>query len=115
QTRSGALARPGIREHLDRGGDARDNEILLAALDASPAPVRVVVDATASQRLSTHHAAWLQRGYHVVTANKAANGSSLASWHALEQACREGGTRYGDAATVGAGLPVIAAVRRLRA
>lgn len=115
QTRSGALARPGIREHLDRGGDARDNEILLAALDASPAPVRVVVDATASQRLSTHHAAWLQRGYHVVTANKAANGSSLASWHALEQACREGGTHYGDAATVGAGLPVIAAVRRLRA
>jgi len=115
QTRTRQLAERGIRDHLNHGGDARDNEALLAALDASDADLRVIVDATASSSLARHHAAWLARGYHVVTANKAANGSSLAAWRELKTAQRTGRTRYGDAATVGAGLPAIATVRRLHA
>lgn len=115
QIRPERLAESRVREHLDHGGDARDNAALLAAFDASDAAVHVVVDATASAPLSARHADWLARGYHVVTANKAANGSSLAAWHALEDAKRRGHTRYGDAATVGAGLPIIAAVRSLHA
>lgn len=115
QTRSGALAEPRIREHLEHGGDARDNATLLAALERSEAATRVIVDATASPQLAARHAEWLARGFHVVTANKAANGSSLVSWRALETGRQEGGTHYGDAATVGAGLPVIATVRRLYA
>ncbi len=115
QTRAGALAEPRIREHLDRGGDARDNATLLAALDAGTAGARVIVDATASHQVAAHHAEWLARGYHVVTANKAANGGSLVAWRALQTGCDEGGTSYGDAATVGAGLPVIASIRRLHA
>ncbi len=115
QTAARQLAERRIREHLDHGGDARDNEALLAALDASDANLRVIVDATASQSLAGQHAAWLARGYHVVTANKAANGSSLEAWRELEAAQRAGCTNYGDAATVGAGLPAIATVRRLRA
>lgn len=114
QTRPRQLAERGIREHLSHGGDARDNEALLAALDASDVGLRVIVDATASSSLACHHAAWLARGYHVVTANKAANGSSLAAWRELQTAQRAGRTRYGDAATVGAGLPAISTVRRLR-
>lgn len=115
QTRLKHLSDRRIRENLQRGGDTRDNEALLAALDASNAGRRVLVDATASQQLSAHHAEWLARGYHVVTANKAANGSSLESWHALETAKCSGRTHYGDAATVGAGLPVISTLRRLHA
>lgn len=115
QTCTERLAERRIREHLEHGGDARDNDVLLAALDASHAEQRVIVDATASQTLAGHHADWLQRGCHVVTANKAANGSSLEAWRELESAQRSGQTRYGDAATVGAGLPIIATMRRLHA
>jgi aspartokinase/homoserine dehydrogenase 1 len=115
QTDPQALAERRIREHLDRGGDRRDDAALLAALDGSDAAVRVVVDATASDALAATHADWLARGYHVVTANKAAAGGSQAAWQGLQQARQRGGSRYGDAATVGAGLPVISTLRRLRA
>jgi len=115
QTDPEALAQRRIREHLDRGGDGRDDAVLLAALDGSDAAVRVVVDATASDALAATHADWLARGYHVVTANKAAVGGSLAAWRKLHQARQSGCSRYGDAATVGAGLPVISTLRRLRA
>jgi aspartokinase/homoserine dehydrogenase 1 len=115
QTDPDALAQRRIREHLDRGGDRRDDAKLLAALDRSGAATRVIVDATASDALAATHADWLTRGYHVVTANKAAAGGSQAAWRNLHQARVDGGSRYGDAATVGAGLPVISTLRRLRA
>ena len=54
----------------------RSDEALLAALDASGATCRVVVDATASVETASRHAAWLARGYAVVTANKIAAASS---------------------------------------
>ncbi len=98
----------------DATGDARDDANLLTALDASGIATRVVVDATASNEVAARHAEWLGTGYHVVTANKAAAGGPLAGWRALERAQRRAGTRYGDAATVGAGLPVLSTLRRLR-
>ncbi|RAP58463.1 homoserine dehydrogenase [Oleiagrimonas sp. MCCC 1A03011] len=109
------LADRGLRENLDRGGDRRDDAALLAALDASAAKTKVILDATASDGLAATHAAWLAQGYHVVTANKAAAGGALEVWRALSEGARCRNRRYGDAATVGAGLPVIATLRRLRA
>jgi homoserine dehydrogenase len=72
-----------------------------------------MVDATASALLATDHPEWLARGYHVATANKAAAGGDLPTWRALQTALGTG-VRYGDAATVGAGLPVLSTLRRLR-
>ena len=113
QTDAARLASRGLREQLNRDGDPRDNASLLAALDASGARQRVIVDATASTALAARHAEWLARGYHVVTANKALAGGELPGWRAL-QAAIAGGGRYGDSATVGAGLPVLSTLRRLR-
>ena len=48
-----------------------------------------------------------------MTANKALVGGELPGWRAL-QAALGSGARYGDAATVGAGLPVLSTLRRLR-
>jgi len=107
------LAQRGLREQLNSHGDRRDNADLLAALDASGAAARVIIDATASASLAARHAEWLGRGYHVVTANKALAGGDLPGWRAL-QAAVAGGGRYGDSATVGAGLPVLSTLRRLR-
>lgn len=107
------LAHRGLREQLKTRGDSRDDAALLAALDASGAGVKVIIDATACSRLAAQHATWLAQGYHVVTANKALAGGELPGWHALQTALGNGG-RYGDAATVGAGLPVLSTLRRLR-
>jgi len=110
------LARRDLRRKLNAGtGDERDNTALLDALSSSGATRSVIVDATASDHAASHHAEWLARGCHVVTANKAANGGELADWRKLQSAQQAGGTHYGDAATVGAGLPIITTLRRLRA
>lgn len=92
----------------------REDAALLATLDASGAAHRVIVDATASDQTATRHPAWLAAGYPVVSANKAAIGGALATWSSLRQACVRGAVEYGDAATVGAGLPVLSTLRRLR-
>ncbi|HEY4581648.1 MAG TPA: homoserine dehydrogenase, partial [Lysobacter sp.] len=57
---------------------------------------------------------WLAAGVHVVTASKLGQGVGLDRWHAIRAACRSAGTRYGDAATVGAGLPLLRSLRALR-
>ncbi|MBX3700978.1 MAG: homoserine dehydrogenase [Dokdonella sp.] len=91
----------------------RDDEALLGALRDSGLVEQVIVDATASSAVAAHHADWLARGCHVVSANKAALGERLEGWQRLRHASRLGRRRYGDAATVGAGLPVLSTLLRL--
>ncbi|TCT00135.1 hypothetical protein B1808_07625 [Pseudofulvimonas gallinarii] len=79
-----------------------------------PAVTRIVIDATACAQTAARHARWLQDGIHVVTANKLALGGSQAQWTQLRHAQAIGGTRYGDSATVGAGLPLLRTIRALR-
>ena len=73
----------------------------------------VLVDATASENVADWHAAWLARGVHVVTANKLGYGGALSRANAIAEAKREGNARYGDSATVGAGLPLLRSLREL--
>lgn len=113
QTDSAKLAERSLCEQLKSTGAPRDDAALLAGLDASDAAIKVIVDATASVALAARHAEWLDRGYHVVTANKSLGGGELHGWRAL-QAALANGARYGDSATVGAGLPVLSTLRRLR-
>lgn len=92
---------PSTAEWLVRGG-------VDAALQAGD----IVVDATASETVAEQHAQWLARGIHVVTANKLGNGADWSRAQAI-RAAGEGGARYGDSATVGAGLPLIRSIREL--
>lgn len=73
----------------------------------------VVVDATASDTVAGWHAEWLVRGVHVVTANKLGMGSELARAEGIVEAAAASGARYGDSATVGAGLPLLRSIRAL--
>ena len=73
----------------------------------------VIVDATASDAVAANHAVWLARGVHVVTANKLGNGAELGRAQAITRARHESGARYGDSATVGAGLPLLRSLREL--
>ena len=72
----------------------------------------LVIDATASDTVAGWHPEWLQRGIHVVTANKLGNGGDLARAQAIVDA-QKSGARYGDSATVGAGLPLLRLIREL--
>lgn len=74
----------------------------------------IVVDATASERVADWHPEWLARGVHVVTANKLGNGGEIGRAHAIADAQLDG-ARYGDSATVGAGLPLLSSIRALAA
>lgn len=104
--------RPGAVWRLDAEA-AGHADRLVAGLD--PASVRIVIDATPSLAIARRHARWLGDGIHVVTACKLARGTSLRRWHAIEHARLRGGTLYGEAATVGAGLPLLSSLRTLRA
>ncbi|MEN4902498.1 homoserine dehydrogenase [Luteimonas sp. TWI1437] len=80
----------------------------------SPRPGDIVVDATASETVADWHPEWLARGVHVVTANKLGTGGELGRAQAIAEAVgSEGGGRYGDSATVGAGLPLLRSLRAL--
>lgn len=71
----------------------------------------IIIDATASDEVAHRHAAWLAAGFCVVTANKAGTGGVLSQYQAIQAHA----LRYGDAATVGAGLPLLRSLRELRA
>lgn len=73
----------------------------------------IVIDATASDAVAGWHAEWLARGVHVVTANKLGAGSGWSRAQAIALACAAFGARYGEAATVGAGLPLLSSLRAL--
>ncbi|WP_417474777.1 homoserine dehydrogenase [Luteimonas mephitis] len=75
----------------------------------------ILVDASASDLVAGWHGEWLARGIHVVTANKLGAGADGERARAVARAQQEGGACYGDAATVGAGLPLLRSIRDLRA
>lgn len=104
---------PPLVDRLDQAASC-DLDAVAAVLLASDARVRVVIDATPAAAVAQRHARWLAQGIHVVTANKIAQGGRLQDWHELQRARRHGDTQYGDSATVGAGLPALASLRRLR-
>ena len=79
----------------------------------SPQRGDIVVDATASETVADWHSEWLARGIHVVTANKLGTGGELGRAQAIADALADTGSRYGDSATVGAGLPLLRSLRAL--
>ena len=74
----------------------------------------IVVDATASAELAAWHPRWLRQGLNVVSANKLGLGGPLLRQHEIRALACDG-RHYGDAATVGAGLPLLRTLRELRA
>jgi homoserine dehydrogenase len=95
------------------GAEASCNVDPIAALGVSGTVFFFVAPARAAA--PSRHPDWLARGLHVVTACKLGQGTSLARWRAIRDGATRGRVRYGDAATVGAGLPALRSVRELRA
>ena len=65
--------------------------------------------------MSDYYSKWLSMGVHVVTPNKKAGSGELARWKECVGAMEATGAMWGDETTVGAGLPVLAALWFLKA
>jgi aspartokinase/homoserine dehydrogenase 1 len=75
---------------------------------------RVLVDCTASETVAEHYEPLLEAGVPVVTANKKPLAGSFRRFQDLELASRRRGAPLLYETTVGAGLPVLGAIRSLR-
>lgn len=114
-SRSVQACSDGLLPALDRARAAPRREVVLQGWAEAEAlhAGDILVDATASERVADWHPEWLARGVSVVTANKLGHGSLLARSQAIVDAQCETGARYGDSATVGAGLPLLGSLRAL--
>jgi len=128
--RSGWVYRPGgfdaesagvLCEHKARGGRVADAEHAVSgSADAALVAIGgeglwrpILVDATAADTVQLLHGA-VSNGWDLVLANKAPLAGSAAAWDRLHRTARRHGRRILHEATVGAGLPVIDTLRKLR-
>jgi len=110
---SHGLAADGAAQHLAQATQASTLDQVAPALVGGG--TRIIIDATASEAVAERHAQWLAQGIHVVTACKLGQGTALVRWQAIRAGCLRGDARYGDSATVGAGLPLLRSLRELQA
>ena len=75
----------------------------------------IVVDCTADPQLSRYYPEWLRAGFGVVTPNKHGFAGDISLYRTIQQAAVEGRAPLGYSATVGAGLPILSSLKRLRA
>lgn len=92
------LAQKGEPAHLDR---------FVTHLANSEFPHAVIIDCTASERVAVQHLAFLQRGLHVITANKHGNAGDWQYYQAIRAAMQQYNRHYLYETNVCAGLPVI--------
>jgi aspartokinase/homoserine dehydrogenase 1 len=101
------------RAELAARGEPTDLTRLAAHVYDEQLPHAVLIDCTASDRVSDLYGTWLERGVHVITPNKRGNTSSLDYYRRLRQANRTVGAHYLYETTVGAALPIIQTLRDL--
>lgn len=70
-------------------------------------PHAVIIDCTASKKLSEEYLNFFHEGFNIITPNKHANAGDINYYHQIKQAASKIGVHYLYEATVCAGLPVI--------
>lgn len=95
----------------ERGAESLDG--LADRLLARGRPA-VVVDCSADPGLPRRYPEWLRAGIGVVTPNKYGFSGDLGLYRSIRRAAAAGRAPLGYSATVGAGLPILSVLRRLR-
>ncbi|HET6329820.1 MAG TPA: bifunctional aspartate kinase/homoserine dehydrogenase I [Holophagaceae bacterium] len=102
------------REILDREGEPVDLA-RMRAFSGSLSGTPVMVDCTSSEELCDTYEAFADSGFHLVAANKKASSGPLPRLLRIREALARRGRRFLNETNVGAGLPVLAPLRELRA
>jgi aspartokinase/homoserine dehydrogenase 1 len=82
-------------------------------LNRRSAPNTVIIDCSASDFVSDYYVDWMASGVHVVTPNKKVNSGPLERYNKIKDLQKYTQVHYFYEATVGAGLPVIQALKNL--
>ncbi|WKE65326.1 bifunctional aspartate kinase/homoserine dehydrogenase II [Gallaecimonas kandeliae] len=101
------------RDEFAARAQPRQDGDLLAAFQKAPFAHLLLLDLTASPQVAKQYPQWLNAGIHLVSANKQAGSASLDDYDRLHVTLRQSGRRWFYNTTVGAGLPVQAAIRDL--
>ncbi|NNK62463.1 MAG: bifunctional aspartate kinase/homoserine dehydrogenase I, partial [Gemmatimonadetes bacterium] len=102
------------RDAFEREGEDADLDRFVDQIQAEYLPHAVLIDCSASGEAAARYGAWMERGIHVITANKRAGTASLEQYHDMLERRRRGGARFLHETTVGAGLPILSTLRDLR-
>jgi aspartokinase/homoserine dehydrogenase 1 len=102
------------QETFRQSATEADLDRFVEHLDVDHLPHTVIIDCTASEKVSRYYPQWLARGIHIVTPNKKANSAPYSFYRQVREAGRGSGAHFLYEATVGAGLPVIQTLRDLR-
>ncbi|MCH8908352.1 MAG: bifunctional aspartate kinase/homoserine dehydrogenase I [Candidatus Heimdallarchaeota archaeon] len=84
-------------------------------------PHSIIIDCSTSQQIADKYQEWLEKGIHIITANKKANSGTFEQYQSLKKYNTRGpslnpldkSTYYFYETTVGAGLPIITTIRDL--
>ncbi|MBY6187296.1 bifunctional aspartate kinase/homoserine dehydrogenase II [Marinobacter hydrocarbonoclasticus] len=102
------------RDTFESHGAAYELDEVIRQLAALPFDELVLLDITASARLSLAYPKLLEAGIHLVSANKQAGSGPLAFYQQLKEHLAERHLYWRYNATVGAGLPIFYALDDLR-
>jgi aspartokinase/homoserine dehydrogenase 1 len=102
-------------DYLKTKSEPLDLEKFASHINASFIPNSVIVESTASASLSSHYEGWLKQGLHIISPNKKANSSSMATYKNIREAAKRAQRHYLYSTNVGAGLPIIQTLRDLHA
>jgi len=101
-------------ETLQLQGDPLDLERLKRWAKASGAKHPVLVDCTSSEAVAEQYEAFVEAGFHLVSASKKANSGPLSAYRSLREALARRGRCFQYETNVGAGLPILGPLRDLR-
>ncbi len=102
-----------IADLLNEKGVENNLALLSNEMNAQMAHESIIIDATSSTLVAENYIDFLQRGLHVVCANKKANTMSMAYYHRLRQIVKAQKVKLLYETNVGAGLPVMTPLSHL--
>ncbi len=102
------------RDALGEASEPADLDAFARHIRADHLPHAVIIDCSAASAPAERYGAWMERGIHVITANKLAGAAPLKAYHDMHRRRRSGGARFLQESTVGAGLPILTTLRDLR-
>ncbi len=107
------IAASEVADHFDQHAIDNDHQWPLHLSEQQRFDEIVVIDATASAKLTDNYITIAESGFHLISANKLAGSAPSETYHLIQDAFAKTGRHWHYNATVGAGLPINHTVRDL--
>lgn len=102
------------RDAVAGAEEPTDLDAFAGHIRADHLPHTAIIDCSASSETAERYGEWMGEGVHVITANKIAGAAPIERYREMHRRRRNGGARFLQESTVGAGLPILTTLRDLR-